>query len=274
MANPADRRIVVDEVGLRYAKIGPVRLRTIHQPLFAVRDASISLCGVRAYLRATSDGAMVAPTEFFASVAPTDRQSTYGLLARLHMENRLNAGVDDPRELDCWIGIDNGAGIDAADDQIDICAEIAGDDVERTVCELMNCDALTGMEINRLADRAHAHGMRVCIDALGSANEAARDVGADIVKMRGSTFRNLARVRKAADLIAIFIEGWRNRDVSVLVEGIETRSHLVTALDAGATHVQGFLLGTPKLAGTIIDDQMRGVIDLLYGDGDLARLAT
>lgn len=262
----SDRHIVVDEVGLRLAIFGDARLRTVHQPMFAVRDGLLSLTGVRAYLQPSRDGASIPPADFLASIEADEQRSFDRLVTRLHVENRLNAGVDDPELLDCWVGVGSGAGIDGALEQIDACAAAADGYVGRIVCEIMQCEALTAADVDRLASRAHARGMRVCVDALGAPGEALGDIDADFVKMRGSTFRNLARVRKAADLIGLLVEGWRRRGVQVLVEGIETRGQLAIAVDAGANLVQGFLLGPPKLAGAIIDDQPHSAVDILYGD--------
>jgi EAL domain-containing protein (putative c-di-GMP-specific phosphodiesterase class I) len=47
------------------------------------------------------------------------------------------------------------------------------------------------------------------------------------------------------------------------VEGIETPHHLKVAVEAGADLFQGFLLGRPALAGTIVDETPLSIATLV-----------
>lgn len=264
----SDRGVYADEIGIRYAIWGDFRLRSAHQPLFVLHDRKLVLAGLRAYLQVMRRGVTLAANDFFASIPDSDRRELNRLVARLHGENRLMAGIDDPAAPDFWIGVDAGAGVDGALEQIAVSAEIAGAQANRIVCELMRSETIGKADLQRLAEQIRRRGMRICLDAVGTDVADIAPFDADFVKMRGVLFRNLARVRKAATLIGHLVEGWRGRDAAFMVEGIETRAEFATALEAGATMVQGFLFGAPKPAGALVDDRARDVDDVLYGSDD------
>lgn len=266
--------IQADEVGIRFAIVGDIRLRTALQPIFVLSRQAATISGVRAYMQPSRQARPMEAAEFYAAVPRVDRSRCDRMVARLHAENRLNAGVEEPGELDLWIGIDTGVGVEAAEHQISaIAAATDAASAARIVCEIMRSETLEHADANWLVAHAHRCGMRACIDAIGADWDGSAPLDADFVKMRGTLFRDLARVRRAALLIGHLVEASRGRGASVLIDGIETRAQLVTAIEAGATHVQGFLFGAPALAGTIIDETPRHLVDILYGEEMVANSA-
>lgn len=257
--------ILADEVGIRHAPYGEVRLRSVFQPILALDRRTAVLGAVRAYLQPSMRAIPIPAVEFYAGIRAEMRPGIDRLVARLHVENRLNAGVDEPDSLDLWLGVDTAGGVEEACAQIDIAAETAPRGVNHIVCEIMRSEMLPASDLAALTARVRERGMRICVDAVGATYDGATLVNADFVKMRGGFFRDLAKVRRAALLIGHMIEGCRGQGAGVLIEGIETRAQFATAIEAGATHVQGFLFGAPALAGTIIDDKPRPILDILYG---------
>lgn len=269
----ADRSILVDEVGIRIGLWGDCRLRSAFQPVLSVADGRLQLNGLRAYVHATRAGRRVSAVDLFDRREAGHIDELNLLVARLHGENRANAGVDEPARLDLWLGVDAVAGIGAALRQIDNAVAALGEDAAHLVCELMRSEAVSEADLAELGRETKARGVRLALDAVGVECAAAHFDGA-IHKMRGNLFRNLSRARQAAGLIHPLVAAYREKGTDVLIEGIETRQQLVIALNSGATLVQGFLLGQPQLAGTVIDESARLAADLIYGETPANRFAS
>lgn len=269
----ADRPIVVDEIGIRIGVWGDCRLRSAFQPVFSVTDGRLELKGLRGYVHATRGGRRVAAGDLFDRRETRHVDELNLLAARLHGENRANAGVEEPSRLDLWLGVDMTAGIEAALRQIDNATAALGRDAAHLVCEVMHSEAVSGSELAVLGRETKARGVRLALDGIG-VECAAAHFDSPIHKMRGDLFRNLSRARQAAGLVHPLLETYREKGAEVLIEGIETRQQLVIALNSGATLVQGFLLGQPQLAGAIIDETARPAADLIYGEMPANRFAS
>lgn len=257
--------VLIDEVGLRCGVYGELRLRSAFQPIYVVDGLHLRLKGLRGYVQPLRAGQRVPPADFYAGLPENDKAPLARLVARLHGENMANAGVDDPDRLELWLGVDMASGIAGALDEVDIALRGLGGQSARLVAEVTRSDLVPAAMLADFHAEMRGRGVRLALDALG-ADGVIGSHGADIHKMRGQLFRNLARARQAASLIQPLVETCRKAGADVLVEGIETRSQLAIALNSGASLVQGFLLGQPRLAGTIIDDAPRFAADIIYGE--------
>lgn len=247
-----DCRPIVDEVGIRSLRCGDWHLKTALQPVYRRQGGRLELAALRAFVLPFEARQRRTAAEFLKVVAPEERGRIDALLVRLHVGNRGNAGVANPDITDLWIEIDASRGEDDALRQIAAAAEAADDGAQHVTCLLSGSAVLGGAGLRRLAFETRARGMGIGADAVGV--ELGDMVPLDLVHLRGGLFRDLARVRKAPVLIRTLIEAWRSAGARVLIEGVETQTQLGIALDSGATHVDGYLLGLPQLAGLIIDD--------------------
>ncbi len=117
----------------------------------------------------------------------------------------------------------------------------------RLVVEITETYPLVGAAIERVKI-IRSLGCRVAIDDFGTgfATPASLlQVAADIVKIDAAFLRDNRRCRDGHDSLSHLVGFAGCFAPYVVVEGIETWSHLEAARAAGATHVQGFLLSKP-----------------------------
>src|SRR5690606_33416163 len=76
-----------------------------------------------------------------------------------------------------------------------------------------------------------------------------------IARIDGGWFRRIAGNEGAIRLLSHLVGELKAQGLTILVEGIETREQLTSALEAGADFFQGFLLSRPQLAGTPVDEE-------------------
>lgn len=264
-----DFSILVDEVGIRIGVHGDMRLRTAFQPVFASGATGLDLHGLRAFVRPSLPRHTVSPASYFQGIAPTHKDRVNTLVARLHSENRSNAGVAEPETLDLFLGVDASSGLVPALAQIDAATAVLGDERRHLVCEIMRSDAIPGGTLVALRHETRARGVRLALDSIGADGSALR-YEADVLKMRGQLYRNLLQTPQVVRLVRPLVASCGDAGAKMLVEGIETSRQLDVALEAGAALVQGYLLGLPALAGTIIDDASFAIA---HSAGEPERLA-
>lgn len=110
-----------------------------------------------------------------------------------------------------------------------------------------------GPLIRRHIDDVHALGFRVLLDDFGSgwsSLERLVTLEPDGVKIDGHLTRFIDTSRGRALLKALSSVA-RELDLSMVIEGIETRQQADIALDLGCTLAQGFLWSRPQSAGAI-----------------------
>jgi len=121
----------------------------------------------------------------------------------------------------------------------------------RLVLEVTESQEFSNLAFARaMLDQIKQMGCRVAIDDFG-AGFATEDrlfsISADIVKLDASVVRGSAATAGAGKLDRM-VGVARRAAPLVVVEGVETSAELSTAEMAGATHVQGYFLGRPRLA--------------------------
>jgi EAL domain-containing protein (putative c-di-GMP-specific phosphodiesterase class I) len=81
----------------------------------------------------------------------------------------------------------------------------------------------------------------------------------DVIKIDGAWFRNVQDSAETAVLFPAVITAFQGLGANLLVQGIETPFELDAALKSNADYLQGLLLASPALVGTIVDDKPRPI---------------
>jgi EAL domain-containing protein (putative c-di-GMP-specific phosphodiesterase class I) len=122
-------------------------------------------------------------------------------------------------------------------------------DLSGIVVELHEArDGLDDRTVALYLDRFRACGARIGLDDLGvRATDLARVVTLrpDIVKIDRSLVAGCDVNGGQADVVRMLVDFGRSRGLDVCVEGVETPGELAVVRDAGATLVQGYLVGRP-----------------------------
>lgn len=264
--------IVVDEVGIESGRYGPFHLKSAYQPVFRRDGAFLTPFAVEGLIMPFVEGEPVPSCRLFEETPPQDRMFVEIMCRALHLRNHHNIGVPELRlffNFDPHVNSDRAASIAQIRFMAKRLREI-GLDTRLLVCEITEASALSDKTMVRLAAEMRRHGIRLAIDDFGSGHstlERVEMIEPDIVKIDGAWFRQIVATPAGARLFPALVQGFRDRGAQVLVEGVETPYQLLTALDAGADFLQGYLLARPALAGTIFDETPLP-IEALAGSGD------
>ncbi len=253
----------VDEAGIAYGRFGSIVLKSSYQPLFAREAGMLVPFGVEALVTGFRDERGVAPGELFSLVEGPAQAALERLCRMLHVRNYENMGLPG---MELYFNAD--PSLTAADvEHLEWLLEENMLAAELVTCEITEGAAAAG-RLPALADELRRTGMRIAVDDFGAGHSTAtrvRTLSPDTVKIDGRRFQAVAEHREAlAHLPALFGQ-LRALGCKILVEGIETPHHLKVAVEAGADLFQGFLLGRPALAGTIVDETPLSIAVLSRG---------
>lgn len=264
--------VVVDEVGIESGRYGPFHLKSAYQPVFRRQGDALVPFAVEGLIMPFIEGEPVQPGRLFEETPPQDRMFVETLCRALHLRNYHNIGVEGLQlffNFDPYVNSDRAASIAQIRYMARRLREI-GLESRLLVCEITEAAALSAATLVRLAAEMRRHGIRLAIDDFGSGHstlERVEMIEPDIVKIDGAWFRQITATPAGTRLFPALVRGFKDRGAEVLVEGIETPYHLLTALDADADFLQGYLLARPALAGTIFDESPVA-IEALAGAGE------
>lgn len=266
--------INVDEVGIRYAVIGEVRLRTICQPIFALHAGAIVPVAVQAMDAGYRAGTVLKAHEIMACLSRGERAGQGAIFRRLHLHNLANISE---APLDLHIAPD-AAETDVGAVTLDMArlvdeAASIGIDAQRLVFDLTGMalsDPAAAVESSTVLRRT---GARIALDtvAMGGIGTGASSQP-DIVRLPAHWLHVLARDPASGRLLSTMVATLRRRAIMVQAEGIESASHLRMAMEADVDTFQGSLLGEPALAGAAFDEEPRPVASLLVGFSNIVTL--
>ncbi|WP_309083161.1 EAL domain-containing protein [Chelativorans sp.] len=271
LAQRIDQAILVDEVGIETGRYGPYHLKTLYQPIYRNTREGLKPCGVEGLAGPQREGQPVATRAFFADVAATeDRLFVENLCQTLHVRNYPNTGVDGlmlfiKHYANADLGLD--AALAHVDEMVKFLADVSVDPA-LLVCEIAET-ADEGL-MTELAAELRKHRIRIAVDDFGvgrSTLSRVRLLNPEVVKVDGGWFRRIAEVAMAAKLLNSLVDALQREGREVLIQGIETAAQLRVAMGTGADFLQGYLLGRPKLAGSLFD--IRPVhIEGLFASGE------
>ncbi|WP_163267871.1 EAL domain-containing protein [Chelativorans alearense] len=262
-----DQAILVDEVGIETGRYGPYFVKTMYQPVFRNTEGELVPCGVEGLAGPHKDGRPVSTRAFFADVtAADDTLFVENLCHTLHLRNYPNIGADGLMVfIKHYASADFGlqTALDQVDGMMRFLDEIAVDPA-LVVCEIAET-ADEGLMMD-IAAELRRNRIRVAVDDFGvgrSTLTRVRLLDPEVVKIDGGWFRRIAKVAVATRLLTSLVDALRREGRLVLIQGIETPAQLRVAIETGADLMQGYLLGQPKIAGSLFEAERMDVRNLL-----------
>lgn len=254
----------VDEVGIAYGRFRGLRLNSCFQLLYRVDDGALAPFAVEALVVAFRDGRMINARALFDTASAREQTALKRLCRVLHMRNFENVGIEG---LQLFFNADPGI---APSDVEHLAWLFEENAIEsgNVVCEITEAVGDDEKALLALVAGVRRTGARIAVDDFGAGHSNPARVTLlrpDIVKIDGAWFQAVAAHPEALALLPDLFARLRRQGAEVVVEGIETPHHLRAALDAGADHLQGFLLARPALAGTIFDEAPLDIGRLLRG---------
>lgn len=270
--------ITVDEIGIVGARLDPYWLKATYQPVFQVSAGSLKPVGASAGLRATRDGRALAISNLAVQASEAAGGQFGALKLALEIRNHQHIGCDETRlfcEFEAALALDAGAALE----RLELAAQLlAGEGIatDRLVCMIAGRKDIEQQALVRLAAAIRLHGFALGIDDFGEgfpAIELVEMLRPDILRIDGAWFGRVATVPRAASLLKPLFAGLHGAGAQILVDGIALPIHLEAALDSGADHVQGPLVGSVKLAGDIFPDADLPVTEYLKRVDNVVSLA-
>lgn len=237
-AKRAGRNRVVAADGTELAPLpGPLKyVRTVVQPIVRAKD--LEVVGYEALTRFAHDDDVQA-------VFTEAHESGFGDLLEVTAIQRALAAPGRPEGVDLFVNVSERAMRSRRFwDELPF-------DLHGVVIELHeNRDGLDDETLVGYLDRFRARGARIGLGDLGvRGTDLARiaNLCPDIVKLDRSRVEACDRNPAQLALLKEFIDFSLEFGVAVCVEGVETEAELAAVREAGATLVQGFLLGRPQV---------------------------
>ena len=164
-----------------------------------------------------------------------------------------------------WLHV-NVTGTSLVDEQFadDVLAELAKQGVTPSeLCLEIVEDRLGGAPQAALAtlDRLRQAGVRVAIDDFGTGHSSLarlRDLPADTVKIDQSFLRDLSADPAALAITGSIISLADRLGLEVVAEGVEFAEQSRILLDLGCRYGQGYLIGPPKRAASVLEERSLG----------------
>lgn len=245
----------IDEIGIEIGILGDYRLKAAYQPIFA-RDGDC-LRAVAADGSVSLFGQAVDQPALMDAVPPRDRMVVSALGAALCLRNLQHAGVP---ALQLVVGADLCGGSVA---RVRAAARALAGEIARN--GLASCDIAVELAtppdhsiVAAAFDALRGRGIRIAVVERGDGPASGllpEPLPPDLVRIDGGWFSTLARQAATAQLFKALVRAYRSRGARTLVEGIETVSELLVAVNSGADLMCGNLLAPPALAGAVFPDQ-------------------
>lgn len=265
---------MVDEVGIRYAIHGEMRLRTVYVPVFAARRGAIHPIAVGAIDALHSGGRAFAPLEATVGADGQDTAELRRIFDRLHIHNLQNA-AELPLDLQLRPGTPADGGAAVAMELAELLqeAELAGIDAGRLIFDLTSLAAKDAAALAECARMIRNAGARLLLDAgVTSLLGLSPQLCPDIVRLPAVWFRQLCREPAGSRLLATMVAGLGRRGIAVQAEGIESTPQLRLALEAKVERLTGDLLGEASLAGAAFPDEAQPIAAFLGPAGNVVAL--
>lgn len=250
--------IEVLDNGVQVGRYGPFVLRAAYQPIYRRGCSGLELGGLEGLVRPYRGRSSLAPAELFALTDPEDRLFVECMCRALHLRNYRHAR---PADRDLFINVnpaiyESVSVIEREFAFMFSTLERCGVGSDRLVCELVEHEALDPAVMARLCAIFREQGARVALDDFGTGSsgmERYRQVRPEVVKVDGPLFRSMARSAGGRRLLASMATTFLRDGADLLVEGVETANDLDIALEIGATLVQGYGLGRPRLLPAVFE---------------------
>jgi hypothetical protein len=244
-----------DEIGLWTARLDDVVLRNAYQLIFRRHDDVLEAVAAEGFLRPMREGVPLPPKAYLDGLDDEARTFASRVAAALHLANHNHIGLDGVEPVLALRREDS----DLRGPELADMIRRADLNPSELICHFRDADQMQDAVL--AAQSRDLSDLGVCL-AVGPAGQpflpAIRQVMPGVVAIGGDWFRRVCENAAALRLFFALVQCFKREGMTVWVEGIETRSHLQAACDAGADMLSGFLLCKPRLAGS----DMQGVLGL------------
>jgi EAL domain-containing protein (putative c-di-GMP-specific phosphodiesterase class I) len=269
--------IFIDEIGLHSGRYGAYVLTSSYQPIYRVENRRLVPFGAEGLIKANFNGSQVPPKTFFSSLPDDDQLFVESMCQALHVHNfsyvdsgglELFFNMNPMAHENLPIALHEIRQTVKHLDKLGICPR-------NLVCEIIETPAMSTGTLRGIVKELRRHGIRIAIDDYGSEHsniDRVETLLPDIVKIDGEWFRQIVSFPASARLVATMVNSFKNKNVEVLIEGVETPGQLKAAIDAGADFIQGYLLAGPHMAGEDFEWDVLEIDELLKRDETVVRL--
>jgi diguanylate cyclase (GGDEF)-like protein len=260
----ADDARAIPELAAAVARVAEGGMLTaVYQPIYSLKSGTV--IGYESLVRLKEDADFPSTTSLFVAAEATQRtveidvasartclagarNLTAGTYLSLNLSPRtLESDAFSPLEL---LVLTKRSGIDPSQLVVELTEREAVEDLDRLRASLA------------ILKR---HGVRIAADDVGAGNAGLRllsEVDFDIIKIDLSLVRAGARHEPSEAVLRALQEMARQRNQTVVAEGVETSELLESVLELGFEYGQGYLLGRP---GPALDSPTLVLIDLMTG---------
>jgi EAL domain-containing protein (putative c-di-GMP-specific phosphodiesterase class I) len=227
-----------------------VTLWTHFQPIYSVRQAGC--IGYEALARAADmDGAPIRPDVLFASRLSGAEGPLLDWICRaMHLRN---FAMLDPGDRTLFVNVHPAAAVDESSDARDFASLVRyyGLATKRVCVEVLESGCSDEGLLREAVAAFRAMGATIAMDDFGvgrSNFDRIVSLRPDMVKIDRSVLNDAVGDEKARRMLPAVIELLHQAGAQVAIEGIETASEALIAMDAGADHLQGYYFAKPAAA--------------------------
>jgi EAL domain-containing protein (putative c-di-GMP-specific phosphodiesterase class I) len=238
-------------------------LTAVYQPIYSLKTGTV--IGYESLVRLKEDADFPSTTSLFVAAEATQRTVEIDVAsARTCLAGARNLAPGaylslnlSPRTLES----------DAFSPlELLVLTKRSGIDPSQLVVELTEREAVEDLDRLRASLAIlKRHGVRIAADDVGAGNAGLRllsEVDFDIIKIDLSLVRAGARHEPSEAVLRALQEMARQRNQTVVAEGVETPELLESVLELGLENGQGYLLGRP---GPLLNAPTLVLLDLMTG---------
>lgn len=234
------------EGGGRY-RYGGMTLSSNFQPVFSVRGGEAR--GHEALLRAEFEGGLALRARaVFLSLDPAARTRLDWVCRALHLRN---FAVADSGNRKLFLNVHPQALADDRDEGRGFVELVRfyGLTPERVVLEVLETDSGNEARLGEAAAAHRALGFTIAMDHFGQAHSNFDRIAMlrpKIVKADRSILRQALGETQGRRMLPSLVDMLRDTGAEVAIKGVDSAADAINAIEAGADHLQGFLLGAPS----------------------------
>lgn len=266
-------QLAADEVGLSFARMGGIVLRSQARPVFRRRGAWLRAEAVKIRTAAFHAGKALPWQPFRQELTMEEWSRVASVCRQLDLANHAHVA-------DVPVNVLLGRLHEASDPFAAGLRDVTGQTAFRPGRVFMPLSAATtdtDAELAKLAQGVRRAGMGVCLLDLSQRtgiDECLDAIRPDIVRIDATWFMRLADRAPLRRLFGLMIERLHGCGAEVLVEGANDGLGLAVALDAGADLICGDALAGFSLVGCDFDSQPVEVAALMAQPANVIPMAT
>lgn len=253
-----DSQISIDEIGMRYVRLGALVLTAGYRPIYRRLPEQLELAAVHGVAAAWLDGELITGRRLACHIPPDERSRTRYLSALLQAENRDSSDVGD-LDLMVDIGDEDPCGfaetaerLRSVDDRMRLLETGQG----RLFLGLATMRTAAAGQITGFASACRQFECGAVLDVPAYAQMRAAGAALPrpmIVRLEARTHRHLVAEPATARMFERLRKELSAAGIALMIDGISSEADLAQAIAAGVDYCSGEHLGAAQPAGVILD---------------------